>query len=212
MLHIDSESNIPIYQQIYEQLKRDIVTGKLPVDSRITSTRVLARELQVGRNSVENAYDQLRLEGYITSIPGSGYIVNKLEFDLIQVPLKKQRQKDLPLELPTILSNKIKYSFQYGELDGSKFPKKFWRTYSANVLDDPLAHSLHNYADGKGDPQLRQQVQQYLYHSRGVQCETEQIIICSGTQSALEIIIRIFSSEKIIAMEEPCYDGAIAVT
>ncbi len=211
MLHIDRESSIPIYQQIYEQMKRDILTGKLPADSRVISTRMLAGDIQVGRNSVENAYDQLRMEGYITSIPGSGYIVNKLEFDVIQEPLKKQRQKELSAESPIILSDKIKYSFQYGELDAANFPKKLWRTYAANVLDEPLTHSLHSYADGKGNPQLRRQIKQYLYLSRGVRCETEQIILCSGTQSAIEIIIRIFSGGKTVAMEEPCYDGVRAV-
>ncbi|AUM94538.1 MULTISPECIES: MocR-like pyridoxine biosynthesis transcription factor PdxR [Clostridium] len=211
MLYIDRGSNIPIYQQIYEQMKRDIISGNLPVESRVISTRVLASELHVGRNSVENAYDQLRLEGYITSIPGSGYIVNKLEFDLIQESPKEQRQSKLLTEHLAVLPDKIKYSFQYGELDETNFPKKLWRTYVANVLDEPLAHSMHSYEDGKGDPQLRQQIKQYLYHSRGVQCETEQIILCSGTQSALETIIRIFSGKKTVAMEEPCYDGARAV-
>jgi GntR family transcriptional regulator/MocR family aminotransferase len=211
MLYIDRGSKTPIYQQIYEQIKQDILTGKIPVNSRITSTRVLANELQVGRNSVENAYDQLGLEGYITSIPGSGYIVNKLEFNLIQSATKGQRQSRQLAEPPSVLSDKIKYSFQYGELDEANFPKKLWRTYTANVLDEPLAHSLHSYADGKGDPLLREEIKQYLYLSRGVQCEAEQVILCSGTQSALEIIIRIFSGEKTVAMEEPCYDGARAV-
>jgi len=211
MLHINRGSNLPIYQQIYEQMKRDILTGKLPVASRIISTRMLARDLQVGRNSVENAYDQLRLEGYITSIPGSGYIVNKLEFALIEESPKEYRQSELPAECFAALSDKIKYSFQYGELDEANFPKKLWRTYTANVLDEPLAHSMHNYRDGKGSPQLRQEIKQYLYLNRGVQCETEQIILCSGTQSALEIIIRTFSGEKTVVMEEPCYDGARTV-
>ena len=92
MLYIDRDSKTPIYQQIYEQLKRDILTGNIPVNARIISTRALARELQVGRNSVENAYDQLRLEGYITSKPGAGYIVNKLEFDLMEKPAETYRQ------------------------------------------------------------------------------------------------------------------------
>lgn len=211
MLYIDRESNIPIYMQIYEQMKRDILSGNLPVKSRITSTRALATELHVGRNSVENAYDQLRLEGYITSTPGSGYIVNKLQSDLIQELPQGKLQSKRPTEHPARLPDKFEYSFQYGELDDTNFPKKLWRMYTANVLDEPMAHSLHNYADGKGDPMLRQLIKQYLYLSRGVQCETEQIILCSGTQSALEIIIKLLSGRKTVAMEEPCYDGARAV-
>ena len=76
MLKIERGNGFPIYQQIYEQIKADILSGNLPKGFRITSTRTLASELQVGRNSVESAYDQLVLEGYITAVPGSGYTVN----------------------------------------------------------------------------------------------------------------------------------------
>lgn len=211
MLYIDRDSKTPIYQQIYEQLKRDILTGNIPVNARIIATRALARELQVGRNSVENAYDQLRLEGYITSKPGAGYIVNKLEFDLMEKPAEAYRQNESQFKRLSPFDHKIKYSFQYGELDESSFPKKLWRTYTAHVLDGPLSNSWNGSSDGKGDFGLRQQIKQYLYVSRGVKCETEQVILCSGTQSALEIVVRIFSGEKTIAMEEPCYEGARAV-
>lgn len=211
MLYIDRESKIPIYMQIYEHIKWDILNGNMPVESRIPSTRVLANELHVGRNSVENAYDQLKLEGYIISIPGSGYLVNRLEFELIQELPKGKHPGNFMMEQPASPPDKSKYSFQYGELDETNFPKKLWRMHLADVLDEPLIHSPNNYADGKGDPQLRQQIKNYLYLNRGVQCETEQIILCSGTQSALEMIIKLLSVEKTIAMEEPCYNGARAV-
>lgn len=84
MLKINRNSKMPIYQQIYEQIKNDILLGNLPEGFRLTSIRVLSSELQVGKNSVENAYAQLVLEGYLKSILGSGFIVNKLELDLHQ--------------------------------------------------------------------------------------------------------------------------------
>ena len=52
MLYIDSECKIPFYMQIYEHIKRDILSGNMPVETRIPSTRALANELHVGRNSV----------------------------------------------------------------------------------------------------------------------------------------------------------------
>ena len=79
------------------------------------------------------------------------------------------------------------------------------------MLDEPQASSVHTYSDVRGDEELRHELKRYLYRSRGVNCETEQIVICSGTQLALEIIIRIFAGEKIVAMEEPTYNGASSV-
>lgn len=211
MLLIERNSNVPIYQQIYNQIKADILSGNLPEGLRITSTRMLATELKVGRNSVENAYEQLALEGYITGIPGSGYIVNKLDFYLYEQVSEEQKLEKTLTKQSADSSNFIRYSFQYGELDAANFPGKLWRTYVADMLDEPHAQLVHGHGDVKGDLELRQQLKQYLYRSRGVKCETEQIIICSGTQQALEIILRIYQCEKVVAMEEPCYDGASAV-
>ncbi len=68
MIYINEKSKIPIYQQIYEQIKEDIVKGVLVEGDKLTSTRVLAKELCVSRNTVENSYSQLSLEGYVESI------------------------------------------------------------------------------------------------------------------------------------------------
>ena len=76
-------------------------------------------------------------------------------------------------------------------------------------MDGSEAQEVHSYGDVKGDIELWIQLKEYLYHSRGVNCQPEQVVICSGTQSALEIMIKIFPySKKQVAMEEPCYNGA----
>lgn len=210
MLKIERNSGIPIYQQIYEQIKADILSGNLPEGFRMTSTRMLADELRVGRNSVESAYDQLVLEGYMSAVPGSGYTVNRMEFDLYQEPPQAERRMIAPVK-DTCGHSTIRYSFQYGELGSESFPSKLWRTYVADMLDEPQAQFVHGYCDVRGDEQLRQEIRRYLYRSRGVRCETEQVILCSGTQSALEIIIRLFPDVHSVAMEEPGYNGSRAV-
>ena len=78
MIILDNNSQTPLYAQIYEQLKQEIVTGILPEGSRLPSTRHLAQTLAVGRNTVEYAYLQLSSEGYVTSRVGSGFTVEKL--------------------------------------------------------------------------------------------------------------------------------------
>jgi len=204
MLHIDHEVQKPIYQQIYEQIKHDILMGNLPIGTRITSTRSLARELQIGRNTVENAYAQLVLEGYITSVASSGYVVNNLQFNINP----KAAEILTTGEAVVVASNSdienIQYNFQYGNLDAASFPYKLWRKYMTDLLDGPDAQEVHSDGYVKGDIDLRIQLMEYLYHSRGVNCKPEQIVICSGTQSALEIIIKIFPYvEKKVAMRNP---------
>ncbi|MEA4901534.1 PLP-dependent aminotransferase family protein [Desulfitobacterium sp.] len=212
MLHIEHKSKKPIYQQIYEQLKQDILEGKIPVGTRITSTRALAKELNIGRNTVENSYAQLALEGYITSKAGSGYVVNNTQFDLDQSVTKRVTMNKVPMAASGHKTQNIRYSFQYGSLDAASFPYKLWRQCMTEVLDGQHAQKVHREGDVQGDRDLRIQLMKYLYLSRGVNCKPEQIIICSGTQSALEILIRLFPyGEKKVALEEPCYNGVSVI-
>lgn len=72
MIYIDKTSGIPLYKQIYSSIASDILTGVIPSGHRLPSTRKLAQELSVGRNTAEKAYKQLEAEGYITARAGSG--------------------------------------------------------------------------------------------------------------------------------------------
>lgn len=211
MLQINPASSQPIYQQIYEQIRADILNGSLAEGKRITSTRALAKELQIGRNTVENAYAQLVLEGYLTNRPSSGYVVNGLQFNLNQRTESLEHQQS-PVTAPAENKKEIRYSFQYGSLSANAFPDKLWRKYTNDLLGSTELQKIQSYGDVKGDFSLRMQLKDYLYHSRGVNCEADQIILCSGTQSALEILIQLHPYEnKQIAMEEPCYNGASTV-
>ena len=67
MIYLDRELNIPLYEQIYQSIKNDILSGKLSGGTRLPATRRLASDLVVGRNTVENAYQQLLVEGYVSS-------------------------------------------------------------------------------------------------------------------------------------------------
>jgi len=74
-LALDRHSGIPIFRQLYEGYRQAILTGKLRKDVQLPSTRELAIDLRISRNSVMNAFDQLRAEGYIRGEHGSGTFV-----------------------------------------------------------------------------------------------------------------------------------------
>ena len=72
---LTSHSNIPLYEQIYQEIRKDILSGGLPGKSRLPSTRGLAATLNVSRNTVDTAYYQLQAEGFIEAAPKSGFYV-----------------------------------------------------------------------------------------------------------------------------------------
>ena len=81
----DSQSESPLYEQIYQYIKNEIRQGKLEAGSRLPSTRILARNLRLSRSTTQMAYDQLLSEGYIEALPCKGYFVCKIE-ELVEVP------------------------------------------------------------------------------------------------------------------------------
>ena len=78
MLNIPLNQDSPLYKQIYEKIRQDILTGELQAFAKLPSSRALSDFLSVSRNTVDIAYDQLVAEGYIESQSRKGYFVNKI--------------------------------------------------------------------------------------------------------------------------------------
>lgn len=76
---LDYKSKVPIYQQLYENIKNDILNKKIITAEKLPSKRMLANHLKISVMTVESAYEQLISEGYIYSKPKSGYFVNDIQ-------------------------------------------------------------------------------------------------------------------------------------
>ena len=77
MIQINYSDARPIYEKVKEQLRRLILSGALPEDSKLPSVRELAVSLTVNPNTIQRAYRELEAEGYIVSIPGKGSFVTR---------------------------------------------------------------------------------------------------------------------------------------
>lgn len=209
MIVIDNDSKLPLYLQIYEQIKQDIISGKITEGSKLLSTRALSTTLNVSRNTVESAYLQLYSEGYVRSKAGSGYIVEKLDkgimwkikshdIDNIQKPSGRESGEE-----------NFKFDFKYGVLNPEDFPLRLWKKISNKCLTTLSLEDITSYGDPKGELGLRVEIMKYLNKSRGVYCKPEQIILSSGSEHCLSLICQLFRKEhKGIAIEEPGYSGA----
>ena len=210
MIILKSDVNTPLYIQIYEQLKEEIMNGSMPAGSKLPSTRNLAKTLAVGRNTVENAYLQLTSEGYVESKQGSGFIIQNVT---AVNDLNKKSQYDLRDEESKVPEEKITnqqvYNFQYGHLSGEDFPLRLWKKVSNKAITSLTADDMTRYSYPKGEYELRNEVKAYLRKSRGVLCDEEQIIICAGFEYALTLLCQLFRGDlNQIALEEPGYFGA----
>ena len=201
MFILNSNDTAPLYKQLYNQIREQVLSGKLPAHAKLPSVRDLAAELSTSRNTVEAAYQELYAEGYIYSRQRSGYFVSMLDHDAAPLPLPRQpRTPSLPQPSPGYT-----YDFHPARLDPASFPTALWRTCFLDCLRES-ARDLSQYGDPQGDWGLRSSIRQYLERSRGVICEPDQIVICAGLQQSLEIVSHLVKEHhSSVAVEDPGY-------
>ncbi|MBT2573907.1 PLP-dependent aminotransferase family protein [Bacillus sp. ISL-51] len=202
------KNGIPIYVQLYQYIRQKIEDGDIPEGALLPSIRYLSGHLHISKNTVENAYQQLAAEGYAESKPRSGLVVLPLEQPVVLPSSRNIRQKP---EAAEDEKENIICDFRYGDIDVKSFPMQTWkRCLNQALTDEPEKLLLSNH--GKGDIGLRTELSGHLFQARGVLSSPEQIIICSGTQQALSLMIQLLSFEdRSVAMENPGYAGARSV-
>lgn len=203
MIHLQGDACIPLYEQIYEYIRKNIADGKISQGEKLPSTRFMAKYLQVSRSTVELAYEQLLSEGYIESQPCRGYYVCDIA-DLYEMRENKEKPKK-SIQQPQIVSEDTKYlDFTADGIDYEHFPYNVWRKIHKNILLDDKEEILLS-GDGQGQLGLRIAIAAYLYQARGVQCEPEDIVIGAGNEYLLILLSQLFLGKKKVAMENPTY-------
>ena len=207
MLSLPEHSGLPLYQQLYNQLRREILAGALGVGEKLPSKRKLSEMLGVSINTVEGAYVQLEAEGFIAAEPRRGYFV--LETGL-------PAPADLPPAAPAVPAEPPKpepdwaVDFSPTGMARDQFPFGAWRRLLKSCFNEYDARLLLR-TPRQGDPGLREQVAAYLYRARGVRCGQEQVIIGAGSDSLLTILGYILPPEYMLAVENPLYNQAHAL-
>ncbi len=212
-LQVNSEKCL--YEQIYEHIRDEIRGGELRSGERLPSTRVLADYLQVSRNTVDLAYDQLLSEGYIESRERKGYFACAMEqYSLPELPgqaeLSGRMQAGKELSGQQAGEALPKYNFHPNGMDMSLFPYSVWRKINKNILNDENS-DLFALGEAQGDYDLRKTISHYLYSSRGVNCAPEQIIVGAGNDYLLLLLEKILGRHTCIAMENPTYKRAYQI-
>lgn len=92
---IDNSSDRPVYQQIIDQVKRDIALGRLSKDEKLPTVRQLARQIAINPNTIAKAYRQLEQEGIIITKPGAGAFVANLDSNLSRAVRKRLISEEL---------------------------------------------------------------------------------------------------------------------
>lgn len=201
-ISLDTKSKVPLYEQIYQYIKEEIRTGRIPSGEKLPSTRAQCRFLEVSRSTVELAYEQLLSEGYIEAEPCRGYFVSELE-GLYQL----KPQKRIVSENPNKKKETYVYDFSPSGVDLNSFPYNAWRKLSKESLVDDRAE-LFRLGHPQGEWGLRNAISNYLHQARGVNCTPEQIIVGAGNDYLLMLLATVIGQEHKVALENPTYRQA----
>lgn len=198
---------IPLYEQIYLAIKREIEDGKISFGEKLPSTRLLAANLNVSRFTVDLAYDQLVSEGYIQARAGSGFFVCDLSNLVSGISGSGAGEQGEPQKVP--VHPRVRIDFSPFSVDRVHFPYRIWKKRNREVMDE--TEELLVAREAAGDLGLRETVATYLYRARGVHCTPDQILVGAGNEYLLLLLIQILGGKCSVVMENPTYMQAYEV-
>lgn len=224
LIKLDAACPQPLNQQLYQGLRSIVLEGKLPAGVRLPSTRVLAVDLAVSRNTVLGAFERLTAEGYLQGRAGGGTRVSAtLPDDMLRVrapaarSLKRARRGPsrrgaaaaaIPVRLRRSLTPDTVRAFRVGAGALTDFPVELWGRLARRRWSRSGMRAL-DYGDIAGHPQLREAIAVYLQASRGVTCEPNQVLVVQGSQQAVDLTTRVLLDPgDVVWMEDPGYDAA----
>ncbi len=217
-LALEPENPKPLKRQLYERLRRLIDERVLQPGSELPSTRMLARDLSIGRNTVIAAYEQLVTEGYLqTRATGRLLVVDlprgPIPHDDVRAEVYRPTLSERGLIIssqPFHLGSAGHSAFHPGMPDAEEFPFATWSRLVARRAVSG-SETLFGTYDVLGFAALREAISVYLNAARGVRCTPEQVIITTGAQAAFDMLARILLDPgDTVWMEEPGYYGAHA--
>lgn len=199
----NKNSTKPIYIQLYEYIKEEIIKGNIKANQKLPSIRDASNSLKVSKTTIENAYYQLLVEGYIDSIPKKGYFVINLSVNF-NVNSKEQ--------INQTSNNKISYQketdFINAGADINSFDFILWKKlYNKIILEKE--ELLYSSGNTQGEYDLRKQIAQFVKTTKGANCTPNRIVVGAGVQYLLGILISVISNDyTTAAVEDPGYKKA----
>ncbi|PGZ96090.1 PLP-dependent aminotransferase family protein [Bacillus wiedmannii] len=201
--NLNVNSKRALYVQLYEYIKKEIKDGTIPALTKLPAKRKLASYLQVSKNTVEAAYEQLLAEGYIESASRKGYFVCEIE-QIIYVEGSEAKVEEVSFR-----EENYTFDFTQTGVDTDTFPFTTYRKLINDVWQ-PHNNELLFLGHPQGELSLREEIANYLYESRGVRCSASQIVLGAGTQILVKLLFQLLKGSNY-AVENPGYHRKMVV-
>ncbi|MCD7722354.1 MAG: PLP-dependent aminotransferase family protein [Clostridiales bacterium] len=184
------------YNMLYNHLKEQITSGQIEYGRKLPSVRQAGELYSVSRTTVQNAYFELSADGYIISVPQSGYYVE----------YKSQPKES---ENKNAAQDEILYNFTGETADRDSFNFALWKRYMKSALRDD--EKLLSYSPAQGEYELRCAISDYIREKRNVAAAPERIVVGAGTYTLLNILCSLLEKKGTVSLPAASFRQGAAV-
>jgi GntR family transcriptional regulator/MocR family aminotransferase len=223
-ISIERGTGKPLYRQLREALEHEIAVGAVDASLPLPSSRELARELGVSRNTVNTAYLELESEGFVEAVARRGLFVNQeMLSELSRAESRPQQAQPVDwsahlspspdADVPEIAKvrdwHRYPYPFVAGQVDSSSFPRLAWARALRDALEPPHLHySLRDGID-EDDPYLVEELCRHVLPARGIEVDPDQVLVTLGSQQGLDLLAHaLVRPGDEVVVENPGYPDA----
>ncbi len=220
-IRIDRNNNLPLYLQIKNQIEEGIIAGKYPYGFILPSERKLAQALEVNRNTTIKAYEKLKDEDLIDSKVGKGTFViynqniknnqnpfHEMYWDRVVGNFSFENSIDIMAKIMSDVKEKNLISLSGGFPSKKNFPYETFKNLTNDILMSN--QDVFFQTPVRGDKNFRKILQNYLYEEKSIRLLNNELMVTSGAQQGLNLVISTFIKPgDLILVENPTFFGAI---
>ncbi len=195
-----------LYGYLYERIRSDILSGRIQPDEKLPSKRTLAKNMEISVKTVENAYEQLLVEGYVRAEEKRGYFANAMEGgNAVRKSADNPTEEDMEIHGAQARGKEEWFAdFTSNYKVYEKFPFSTW----AKIMRETLSYhdmELLEMVPTLGIEPLREEIAKHLYAFRGMDVSPQQIVVGAGTEYLYGRLIQLLGRDGIYALENPGY-------
>ena len=203
--NLEQRGEASLYEYVYQQIRDDIVAGRIAAGEHLPSKRAFASHLGISVITIENAYSQLLAEGYICSKPRRGYYVCELP----EAPVLASAETEFDRDSAAARSNAHdagEQPEQFAPLSPSALEAaRLWQSALRATLTSEDEREIFSPAPAQGTARLRCAIAHHLRGTRGMNVNPDNIVIGAGAQLLDTMLVQLLGADKTYAVEDPGY-------
>ena len=203
--NLEQRGEASLYEYVYQQIRDDIVAGRIAAGEHLPSKRAFASHLGISVITIENAYSQLLAEGYICSKPRRGYYACELPEAPVLASAAEDADRD---SAPAGLNahDTGGQPEQFAPLSPSALEAaRLWQSALRATLTSEDEREIFSPAPAQGTARLRRAIAHHLRGTRGMNVNPDNIVIGAGAQLLDTMLVQLLGTDKVYAVEDPGY-------